>query len=232
MVRVGKAKGLKYFRFLSIFTICPDNHVGSLAQILKTPCRNSLASMKTLELGRALSGLSTICLCSATLFGGLQLPASARKTPEPADSVVGISPVFRNAWQVHTMTSEEAAKGYPVHFIARVTYYDPYIDFRHGAVFVCDRSGCIFAALPAKPILQLAAGTVVELSGITAAGDFAPMVDKAEVRILGQQQLPERAVRATRSQLLTGALDGQWVEVEGLVHSVDKSGRNALWPFR
>jgi hypothetical protein len=38
--------------------------------------------------------------------------------------------------------------------------------------------------------------------------------------------LPPAAPRVTLTQLLSGAYDGQWVEVEGVVHAVWQSGKN------
>ncbi len=126
------------------------------------------------------------------------------------------------------MTAQEAAKAYPIHFVATVTYYDPYIDRRHGALFVCDNTGCIFVDLPALPILRLKAGTVIDLTGVSAPGDFAPVVDNPTVRIISEGRLPGRAPRVGLSQLLSTSLDGQWVEVEGLVQSVDMSRQDVI----
>jgi len=57
------------------------------------------------------------------------------------------------AREAHSLTLEEARRGYPVHLRAVVTYYDPYIDTRHRALFVHDETGGIFVAVPAGPPL-------------------------------------------------------------------------------
>ena len=42
--------------------------------------------------------------------------------------------VITSAYQTHTLPTEEAKRGVPVRFRATVTYYDPYIDPRRGAL--------------------------------------------------------------------------------------------------
>jgi diguanylate cyclase (GGDEF)-like protein len=109
-----------------------------------------------------------------------------------------------------------------------VTYYDPYIDARHGALFVHDATGSIFVRVPARPVLPLTAGTVVEVTGVSGSGDYAPIVQQAQVRAVGQARVPPHAPHVSMTQLLSGEEDGQWVEVEGLVHAVRTTPRNVI----
>ncbi|MFY9727249.1 MAG: response regulator [Bryobacteraceae bacterium] len=122
------------------------------------------------------------------------------------------------------MTAEEGARGYPVDLRAVVTYYDPYIDPRRGALFVLDQTGGVFVAVPAQPVLPIRAGTLIEIKGVTGSGDFAPIVDHAQIRVIGEARLPEEVPRVNLAQMMTGQEDGQWIEVEGVVHSVRKTG--------
>ncbi|MDR3701215.1 MAG: response regulator [Candidatus Sulfopaludibacter sp.] len=101
-----------------------------------------------------------------------------------------------------------------------VTYYDPYIDPRHSALFVADPTGGIFVSLPKGPVLPLHAGTLVDVTGFTVPGDFASMVEGTGVRVIGPSHLPASPPRVSLSHMLTGADDGQWVEVEALVRAV------------
>ncbi len=128
--------------------------------------------------------------------------------------------------QVHSLVAEEARRGYPVHLRAVVTYYDPHIDSRHIALFVHDRTGSIFISLPVQNVLPLQPGDLVDVIGQSGLGDFAPIVDHASVRILGKSRLPEQAIKATIGQMLSSAMDGQWVQVEGIVHAVRSSTNN------
>jgi hypothetical protein len=43
-------------------------------------------------------------------------------------------PTLTTAHDAHGLTSEQAARSYPVHLRTVVTYYDPYIDPRHPTV--------------------------------------------------------------------------------------------------
>ena len=124
------------------------------------------------------------------------------------------------------MTAAEGARGYPVLLQAVVTYYDPLIDPRHGALFVNDKSGGIFVRVPALPLLPIHAGSLVEIRGVTDAGDFAPVVDHVQIQVIGESPLPENVPRASLGQMLTGQEDGQWVEVEGVVHAVRETEHN------
>ena len=130
------------------------------------------------------------------------------------------------ARQAHSLTLEEAARGYPVHLRAVATYYDPYIDVRHTALFVHDSTGSIFASVSAAPAGGISAGMLLDLTGVSARGDYAPIVSQVTIRVIGQSQVPLEAPRVSMTQLLTGGYDGQWVEVEGVVHSVSALGKN------
>lgn len=133
---------------------------------------------------------------------------------------------LETALEAHSLPSEEAARAYPVHLRAVVTYYDPYIDSRHGALFVHDQTGSIFINLPKRPILLISAGDVVDVVGVTGAGDYAPVIDRGEVHVVGKSRVPSDAPRPAIAQLMSGKWDGQWVEVEGVVHAVHATATN------
>ena len=76
--------------------------------------------------------------------------------------------------------------------------------------------------------MPLTAGTEVEVTGVSGSGDYAPIVQKSQVRVLGQSHVPSKAPAMTTTQLLTGPEDGQWVEVEGLVHAVRMRAQNVI----
>jgi hypothetical protein len=151
-----------------------------------------------------------IALAAACLTAGAQLPSDSR---QPLRTLT-------TTREVHSLPPDQAARAYPVRLRVVVTYYDPYIDSRHGALFVCDRTGCIFVAISTRPILSLQAGTLVEITGVSGPGDYASDVLGTEVRVAGQSHLPTNPSKLTLTQLLTGAFDAQWVEIEGRVRSV------------
>jgi hypothetical protein len=124
------------------------------------------------------------------------------------------------AREAHDISLAEAARGYPVHLRGVVKYYDPTIDPRHAALFIHDSTGSIFIGLPSLPILPLRAGRLVEVTGTNGTGDYAPLILHGAVKITGDSRLPLNAPQPTMAELLSGSQDGQWVEVQGIVHSV------------
>jgi signal transduction histidine kinase len=135
-------------------------------------------------------------------------------------------PTLTTTHQAHSLTLDQAARNYPVHLRTVVTYYDPYIDPRHPTVWVSDSSGGIYVELSSVPAVPFKAGDLVEITGTSAAGGYAPIVKASEARVIGRSPLPSTPPKVTFAQILSGAEDGQWVEVEGVVHAVRKSGKN------
>jgi diguanylate cyclase (GGDEF)-like protein len=163
--------------------------------------------------------------CAGILYFAAAAPLALAAVDSPRVSREPL-PTLHSARQAHDLLPAQALRNYPVHLKAVVTYYDPYIDPRHAALFVHDNSGAIFVMLPARPILPLQPGDLVDLQGQSAMGDYAPILDHAQVKYEGKSQLPPSAIQAAMRQLLSGRLDGQWVEVDGLVHAVHSSAAN------
>jgi len=57
-----------------------------------------------------------------------------------------------------------------------------------------------------------------------SAGAFGPIIVQPRIQVIGHSQLPQDALPVSRNLLFTGAEDGQWVEVEGIVHRVIDNG--------
>jgi PAS domain S-box-containing protein len=140
-------------------------------------------------------------------------------------------PTLTTALAAHNLQSGEARRGYPVHLRAVVTYYDPDTRPEIGAFFACDSTSCICVLIPPRPVLPLRPGTLVEISGVSAPGNYAPIVMGSEVKVIGQGLLPANPPRRSLAHMLTGADDGAWIEVEGVVHSVEPAGRNVSLAF-
>ena len=151
------------------------------------------------------------------------LPGRVHLAGQPRRAEQQTLPTLTRAHDVHSLTIEQAVRNYPVHLTAVVTYYDTNADPRRPVFFASDASGAIFVSMPALPF---EAGDLVEITGVSAAGDFAPIVKGTEAHVIGKAPLPSTAPRESLTELLTGAEDGQWVEVEGLVHAVRESGKN------
>jgi signal transduction histidine kinase/CheY-like chemotaxis protein len=132
-------------------------------------------------------------------------------------------PTLTKARDVHNLTLAEAVRNYPVHLTGVVTYYDLNADPRRPAFFVSDASGAIYVTMLALPFR---AGDLVEVEGVSAAGDYAPVLKGTEAHVIGKAPLPSSAPKKSLTELLTGEADGQWVEVEGVVEAVRESGKN------
>jgi signal transduction histidine kinase len=113
---------------------------------------------------------------------------------------------------VRRLTPEEAARGYPVRLRGVVTYADP----AWHSVFFQDDSDALFA-MPDQAGLH--SGQLVELTGQTDPGNFAPVVLNAKFTILASTNLP-RPRTVDLEDLADGHLDARWVQVEGIVQRV------------
>ncbi len=128
-------------------------------------------------------------------------------------------PTLTTARTVHSMTNQEAARKYPVHLHdACVLYYNPDV----GNLFVNDPSGSVYVDTRHQPRLSLHPGDLLEITGVSGAGGFAPTIIQPAIRVTGHQQLPT-APRVSLDYLLTGLADTVWVEVQGTVRAVVES---------
>ena len=102
--------------------------------------------------------------------------------------------------EAHSLSAEEARRGYPVHVQATVTYYDDHLDARRIAFFLHDDTGGMFAAVLGEPPGQAGSrvpGTLVDVTGVSAPGDYAPIIDQAHITVIGDPRLPADAKRVT-----------------------------------
>jgi PAS domain S-box-containing protein len=112
------------------------------------------------------------------------------------------------------MTIEEAGRGYPVRIRGVVTY------FNRAAIdlFIQDSTAGTWID-PGETTLELHAGELVQVEGISGIRDFGPVIEHARFRSLGEAPLPNPR-RPTSDELASGKLDSQWVEMQGVVRSV------------
>jgi diguanylate cyclase (GGDEF)-like protein len=136
-------------------------------------------------------------------------------------------PTLTNIRAVHLLSYDQAIRAYPVHFTAIVTYYDPYLNHPNRPILmVTDHTGSIYLALPGETTMPLRAGTVLDVRGVSGPGDFAPRIDHAVIRILGQSATLPRAPRESLTHILSASEDAEWCEMEGVVQSVEEVGNN------
>lgn len=162
-----------------------------------------------MTIARRIGVLAVLALLTACC-----LVAGADERPAPVRSL------SMTARQLHDLPLDESIKALPVKLRATVTYYDPYIDHRHAALFVEDKSGGIFVALPARPILPLHPGDRVAITGVTGPGDYASVIVGSQVRPIGHAALPAEPRPVSLEEMMSGDMDCQWVEIEGRVRAV------------
>ena len=126
-------------------------------------------------------------------------------------------PVLTRIEQIRKLTPEQAQQGYPVRLRAVVTFYGgPGWEF-----FVHDPTGGIYLNDEQKLTdFRVQAGQWVEVEGVTGPGGYAPEVIRPRVRVLGWAPFP-KARRVTLESLARGHEDSEWVEIQGVVRSVE-----------
>jgi diguanylate cyclase (GGDEF)-like protein len=164
-----------------------------------------------------LAGIHTALIAACTMAGATDQPSAQPRSRS-----------LLSANAVHSMPPEQAAQRLPVQLRAVVTYYDPYIDTRHGALFVHDTTGGVFVSVPLRPILPLHAGDLVSIKGVTGPGDYASIVTSDEVHVIGASHLPAHPPRATLTEMQSGKTDGQWIAIEGRVRSANVVAKNVF----
>lgn len=135
-------------------------------------------------------------------------------------------PLLTRVEEVRNLSPEEADRHYPVRlrgvvldYTRRARYY----------MFVHDGTASIF--IEGAKNNQLQPGVLVQVEGESGAGGYAPTVHASKLRILGKGELP--APRdVSFDQLASGAEDGQWVRVEGIVRAarVERLQDKYDWP--
>src|SRR6185295_5470668 len=69
-------------------------------------------------------------------------------------------------------------------------------------------------------------GQLVELDGQSGPGDFAPIIVRTRLRVVGTTEMPIPP-RLSIDDLLSGRYDSHWVEAEGIVETVTTDGNYA-----
>ncbi|MCU0772510.1 MAG: sensor histidine kinase [Verrucomicrobia bacterium] len=130
--------------------------------------------------------------------------------------------VITQAVQLRGLTLEQAAREIPVRLRGVVTFHDS----TRAATFIHDDSDSTFVWVKTEdlPVEPLTAGTVVEVEGVSAPGDFhvcvsGPKWTSAQLRVIGRGELPA-PLALTANQFMEPTQDQRWVEVEAVISQV------------
>ncbi len=122
---------------------------------------------------------------------------------------------LRTAAAVRSLTVEEARQQRVVRLRGVVTFFEENLYSR----FIQDETAGVYLFDSALP-LHLLPGQLVEVEGTTSPGEYAPIVVPKDIRIIGESPLPA-AKPVTYEQLASGKEDSQFVEIAGIVRSVE-----------
>jgi signal transduction histidine kinase len=125
------------------------------------------------------------------------------------DAAVGREylPLLTTVEQVRRLGQTEAQRSYPFRVRGVVTYRSELFGM------IQDDTGGVFA-FDFPPDARY--GDYYELEGVTDPGGFAPSLRCRTARLLGHGPLPY-PLHPTWEEIMSGGLDSQWVEVQGLV---------------
>jgi len=137
-----------------------------------------------------------------------ELPATAQQSEE----------LLTNAVDVISLPAEKASLSLKVLVTGVVTASDPALK---GRFFVQDATSGVFVDNVNGTHLE--PGQLVEVSGITYAGAYAPTVTAPQVRVKGTAPLPP-AKLVSAEQLMSGAEDSQRIETTGIVRDAHMDG--------
>jgi len=128
-------------------------------------------------------------------------------------SLRGEAVTLTNGAQVRALTQAEAARQLPVKL--RGVVLDRAAPHEH-AVVLADSTGGVYLLAKVNLFAPFQRGDLLEVAGVTDPGEFAPIVRATTARKAGTAAIPPpRPV--SYQELITGALDAQWVELTGVV---------------
>ncbi len=163
---------------------------------------------------RWLVGLTGPCITSAVGF----LIVFGLTAGCPAIFAQPTNELLTNAVDVISLPAEKASEYIKVFVTGVVTASDPALQ---GRFFVQDGTGGVFVvnASGRRPD----AGELVEVSGITYVGAYAPTITAPHVRTIGHAPLPD-AKPVSVEQLMSGAEDSQRIAIAGIVRDARVDG--------
>jgi PAS domain S-box-containing protein len=150
-----------------------------------------------------------LCLVALLVFA-----PSTRAASSPAAT----NHVLHTVAEVHRLTRSEAMSRLPVRLTGIVTYWGPRFQ-----CFLQDATGALFVKIKLPEnhdaSTEPSAGDLVEVTGVTSPGDFAPLVDEPVFEVLGKGELPATKV-SSLEHLMEGQEDSEFVQLTGIVRTI------------
>ena len=140
-----------------------------------------------------------------------------------ASSDAAAIPVLTTLRQVRSLPPNEAMRKYPVRVRAVVTYFD-----QPGYIFfIEDATDGIYVNPHELPIRGVQTGDLIELHGISQAGNFAPIVGLPHIQVLAHNQ-PLPHLPASLDRIFAGTEDSRLLDLEGIVRDAGMNAGKAV----
>lgn len=148
-------------------------------------------------------------LLAALLFAGGIFYTHQLVAAEPPAA----SPVIHTCRELMAASREALANKPEVDLEAVVTF----VDAGSALLFVHDGTAGIYV-YTSLDLTPFAAGTRIKIRGTGQSGLYAPIIVATSLTATGEGTMPD-PVPATVGRVLSGALDSQWIEYTGVVHT-------------
>lgn len=123
-------------------------------------------------------------------------------------------PALTSAAAVRSLSVAAAAEARPVRLRGQLVL----VTASGNAMVLLDRGEGIYVALPRPVDRSFRLGDVIEVAGVSDAGDFAPIVRAAQASRLRSDILPPPRT-STVAEINAGGLDAAWVGLRGIVRA-------------
>jgi len=202
----------------SIGVMVADSGAMDPVQLLN--CRVRVAGMGRAALAPSRDRmLGALSVASADTISILANPTVTTATTYPASLLVTVG-------QIQSLSKEQSAHHLPVRIQGVVTSEAPaYYRF----LTLQDETRGIFVQVPVSTRPEVAVGDLCLVEGHTDAGSFAPMVVAEHVTVLGKGMMPPPA-HPSWKELVTGKMDIQYIEFQGLVTAVKNNSVTLFQP--
>ncbi len=174
------------------------------------------AQTRTVQLGERVEAVGVPQMVGSEL--GLHAALYRRKPVTGLESASDHTSL-RLADQLRELPAEAAARSYPVKLLGIITWANRAADF----FFLQDSSGGVCVFQPPTRITGTVVGARVEVTGVSSAGKFVPVVLATSAKTTATVDLPE-ARQVSLEQALTGIEEAQWVAMSGYVRGVAHDG--------
>src|SRR5882724_806613 len=153
-------------------------------------------------------------LRAITAGGGLFLGCAglAAESEPPKNPPVE---ALTNAAQIRNLTFLQAQQARPV-TLSGIVIDKNYVGTNWETIILQDPTAAVYAIGPRNTFSNCSAGDRLEVRGVTDPGGFAPIIQAQAAHKTGTASVPDPQP-VTYQQLITGAVDGQWVEINGVV---------------